>query len=183
MATNIRASGTVTNQTVKALSGIKMAIYILGIGSMERLMDMESTLLPMAPLIKATGSTMSKKEMGKRRGLINRTSKESIKREPSMEKANTDTQMAPYMREIGVTIRFLATELTRGQMEKATKGNGLIIICMVTEPFHGLMGGDTKAITLMIKSMALAFTHGKTTDNMLVSGRMGSSTDKVFTKM
>ena len=144
---------------------------------------MESTLLPMAPLIKATGSTMSKKEMEKRRGLINRTSKESIKREPSMEKANTDTQMAPYMRVIGVTIRFLAMELTRGQMERATKGNGLIIICMVMEPFHGLMGGDIKVITLMIKSMALAFTHGKTTDNMLVSGRMGSSTDKVFTKM
>ena len=182
MAINTRASGTETNQTVKALSGIKMAIYISDIGSMERLMDMESTQPPMAPLIKAAGLTMSKKEMEKRRGLINRISKESIKREPSMEKVNTDTQTAPFTRVIGVTIRFLATGLTRGQMERATKVNGLTIICTVTEPFHGPMEGDTKATTSMIRSMALAFTPGKTTDSTPVSGRMGSSTGKAFTK-
>jgi hypothetical protein len=114
---------------------------------MEKLMGMESTHLRTDLPIRALGSMMSKKAMERRLGQTNPTLKENTKKEPSMEKVNISTLMGLCTKEIGVIIKYLAMVHTLGQMEKAMTVNGLTIICMVTEPSHGLMGDDTKGIT------------------------------------
>jgi len=98
-------------------------------------------------LTRAIGSKMFKKGMERRLGLINLILKANIKKELNMEKENTSTLMGLYTKEIGVIIKYLVKELTLGPMEKAMKGSGLTIICMVTELSHGRMEGDIKVTT------------------------------------
>jgi len=98
-------------------------------------------------LTRAIGSKMFKKGMERRLGLINLILKANIKKELNMEKENTSTPMGLYTKEIGVIIKYLVKVLTLGPMEKAMKGSGLTIICMVTELSHGRMEGDIKVTT------------------------------------
>jgi hypothetical protein len=48
---------------------------------------------------------------------------------------------------------------------------------------HGQMVAVTKANTMKIKSMGLVYIHGRTADNTLVNGKMGSNMAKVFIRM
>ena len=90
---------------------------------------------------------MFKRETGRRLGLINHFLRANTKKEPNTEKENTNMQMARYIKEIGVIIKYQDMEYILGLMVRIMKGNGLIIICMVTVHFLGQMAGDTKATT------------------------------------
>ena len=70
-----------------------------------------------------------------------------------------------------------------GPIAKLILANGLLIICMDKVFSPGLTADDTRVSILTIKNTVSGSTPGRTTDNMLGNGRMGSSTGRAFILM
>ena len=76
-----------------------------------------------------------------------------------MEKENTNMQMAQYIKEIGVIIKYQDMEFILGLMVRIMKGNGLIIICMDKAFTDGLMDENMKVNMLMTKRKDTVYTY------------------------
>ena len=183
MVINIKESGIMTNRMEKDSFGIRMGITTTDSGSTPKLMDKAYIHQQMDQFTTGSGKTIFNMGKAKRLGLINRTLRANIIKEQNMVKENINTLMALCMMAIGATIKSLVLALTLGQILRVTRDNGLIIICTDTGFSIGLMAGDIKETTLMIRSMASAYTLGQMEGNTQASGKTDSSMAKEFIKM
>ena len=68
-----------------------------------------------------------------------------------------------------------------GQMIEAIMASGKIIKCMVLVSLHGQMEESMKEIIMMTRNKEEVSLHGLITENMMVSGTMENSMEKVYT--
>jgi len=97
-----------------------------------------------------------------------------------MDMGFTSGPMKVSIKEIGITTKYLDMGNISGMMGAHLMDTGLIIICMDKVSINGLMEECMKVNTLMIKKMAMVFTHIQTEDHIRDIGKMENNMVKVY---
>lgn len=137
------------------------------------LMDSATTSMLMEPVIKGSGSSISKLDKGSRVGLIIQFTKASMRTAKNMAKASSSTPTAQLFSELAFRIQYLVREHIRGLTVALIKACGIKIGFMVRGSLLGQMDASTTEIMLMSGNMVMANFFGPMVEFTKVTGSTG----------
>ena len=82
-----------------------------------------------------------------------------------------------HIREISKIMTFKALESIDGQTKENSMASGLLTRCMDLVYLLGLMVGNMKASTMMIKNMGTEYSPGQTEEYTMDTGQTGNKKD------
>lgn len=174
---NMMAIGSMERPMARVHLLMSMEIVTSETGCMTKLMDSESTLIRMEPLMKANGRMIFRTEKASRNGVTDQSMKDFTKKERNTEWEHTNGMTAQNTQANGTTTKFLESEFINGLMEDSIRENGLTTIWKDLDSIHGMTGGRLKVSTKTTKSMDMESTDGRMVESTLETGLLANSTD------
>lgn len=132
--------------------------------------------------IRVSGNKTSSMVMVRKTGQMRQSIKDSIKMERNMGRDFFCGRMIALMKANFSRIIFMVLVNMSGKMDAFTKDNGKTIKCKAKEYLLGLMDGSMRENIKTIKSKDSEFSHLEMEEYTKVSGKMGSSMEKVSLK-
>jgi hypothetical protein len=127
------------------------------------------------PNMTVNGRKINSMVMENRYGRMKQFIKENIKTEKNMAKVLSFGKMTVVMMDSSFRIIFMGSENMCGKMEEFIKEIGKTIKWKVKEFLLGLMAGNMKGSTRMIKRKVLGYLPTETVEPIRENGRMESS--------
>ena len=147
---------------------------------MDRPMEGELILIPMELFIMGNGKMIYSMAMEWKCGRMALIIKEGMRMEKSQGKAKSDSLMDPLIREIFITICYMAKALTHESMERSTQAIELKTKCKEMAKLHGQMDESILDSISMIKSRDTEFLSERMERSMKESGLMGNRRERAF---
>ena len=173
---NMMVTGSMERHMARVHLLMSMGIVTSETGCMTKLMDSESTLIRMEPLMKANGRMIFRTVKVSRSGVMDQSMKDFTKKERNMEWEHTNGMTAQNTQANGMITKFLESEFINGLMEDSTRENGLTTIWKVLDSIHGMMEGHLKVSTKTTKSMDMESTDGRMVESTLETGLLANNT-------
>lgn len=129
-----------------------------------------------------SGSQMHSMVKVWRRGLMELLMRDNTKTVKNMEKASFPGQMEVASKEIFQQTKYKAKENTTGPTEENTSALGLIIKWMVKELSRGKMVDDIRDNTKITKNTDMDSSFGQTVAGTRGYGPMGNNMVKAYTR-
>ena len=126
--------------------------------------------------MRANGEMTSSMAKGWKNGKKAHNTREPIQWARKRASESTPGLMAPSMKEIGLIIELVVTELTTGRMAGSIQERGRIMKCKAMEFTCGETADATKDNITTIRRVDLGFTTGLMADRTRAGGIRASST-------
>ena len=144
--------------------------FMRELGTMIKLMVMESTLIMVGVVTKDNGSVINNMVMGMKNGQMVQNTQANIIKVSNMEKVNSYGLINASMKESSKIIISMVAAYTNGTMTESLKETGKITRWKAKESLHGLMVVNTLVIILMIKNMELVLSNGLMVEHTMATG-------------
>ena len=166
----------ITKPTVLGDLFMLMVMYIMGIGTMIKLMELESIAISMELNMREIGRKINSTVKVLKHGQMVLGTMGNTFLAKSMESENSLGLMAAHIMEILRKTIFKETANTIGQMEEYLKDHGSTIKWKDKVCSHGLMVEDMKVITKMIRKKVTVLSIGLMVGNTMEDGKMENNT-------
>jgi hypothetical protein len=170
MEVYMKATGYRIKLTGGVGSFIRTEMFMTDSGSKIKRTDMASTRISTALATRVNGSMINKMAKVTRHGPMAPVTRASTRMARSMAKVSSRGRMGAFMRVVFMTTTFKGSGSIIGRTVGSSKETGSITKCMDMVCLNGLMAGNTKATTKMIKRKATEFSPGQTVVGTMVRG-------------